>query len=262
MDQHRTPTDADGWTPALQLVGLHKRFGETTAVDHLDLAVPRGSFFALVGPNGAGKTTALSMAVGLLRPDAGTARIFGVDVWADPVAAKRLIGVLPDGLALPERLTGPELLTYLGRLRGLDRATVAARAAELLEVLDLAAAERTLVTDYSAGMRKKITLATALLHTPKLLVLDEPFEAIDPVSAATIRAILQRFVDAGGSVVISSHVMTLVERLCDHVAVIAGGRLVASGTLDQVRDGGSLDDAFVRLVGGRISVEGLSWLAS
>jgi ABC-2 type transport system ATP-binding protein len=262
MNQHRTPNGADGRTPALHLVGLHKRFGETTAVDHLDLAVPRGSFFALVGPNGAGKTTALSMAVGLLRPDAGTARIFGVDVWADPVAAKRLIGVLPDGLALPERLTGPELLTYLGRLRGLDRATVAARAAELLEVLDLAAAERTLVTDYSAGMRKKITLATALLHTPRLLVLDEPFEAIDPVSAATIRAILQRFVDAGGSVVISSHVMTLVERLCDHVAVIAGGRLVASGTLDQVRDGGSLDDAFVRLVGGRISVEGLSWLAS
>jgi len=120
------------------------------------------------------------MAVGLLRPDAGTARVFGVDVWADPVAAKRLIGVLPDGLALPERLTGRELLTYLGLLRGLDRATVAARAGELLEVLELAAAERTLVTDYSAGMCKKITLATALLHPPRLLVLDEPFEAIDP----------------------------------------------------------------------------------
>jgi ABC-2 type transport system ATP-binding protein len=262
MDQHRTLTDADGQTAALRLTGLHKQFGETTAVDHLNLAVPRGSFFGLVGPNGAGKTTALSMAVGLLRPDAGSARIFGVDVWADPVAAKRLIGVLPDGLALPERLTGRELLTYLGRLRGLDRATVAARTGELLEVLDLVAAERTLVTDYSAGMRKKITLATALLHTPRLLVLDEPFEAIDPVSAATIRAILQRFVDAGGSVVISSHVMTLVERLCDHVGVMAGGRLVASGTLDQVRGGGSLDDAFVRLVGGRSSVEGLSWLAS
>ena len=139
---------------------------------------------------------------------------------------------------------------------------MAARAGELLEVLELAGAERTLVTDYSAGMRKKVTLATALLHTPRLLVLDEPFEAIDPVSAATIRAILQRFVDAGGSVVISSHVMTLVERLCDHVGVMAGGRLVASGTLDQVRGGGSLDDAFVRLVGGRVSVEGLSWLAS
>ena len=129
-------------------------------------------------------------------------------------------------------------------------------------MLDLGGAERTMVTDYSAGMRKKITLATALLHTPRLLVLDEPFEAIDPVSAATIRAILQRFVEAGGSVVLSSHVMALVEQLCDHVGVIAGGRLVAAGTLDQVRGGGSLDDAFVRLVGGHITVEGLSWLAS
>ena len=262
MEQHGTATEPDRQAPALRLTGLHKQFGDTTAVDHLDLTVPPGSFFGLVGPNGAGKTTALSMAVGLLRPDAGSARIFGVDVWADPVAAKRLIGVLPDGMALPERLTGRELLTYLGLLRGLDRSTVAARAGELLEVLELTAAERTMVTDYSAGMRKKITLATALLHTPRLLVLDEPFEAIDPVSAATIRVILGRFVDAGGSVVLSSHVMALVEQVCDHVGVIARGRLVASGTLDQVRDGGSLDDAFVRLVGGRISVEGLSWLAS
>jgi ABC-2 type transport system ATP-binding protein len=254
---------AGGQAPALRLEGLLKRFGETTAVDHIDLTVPRGSFFGLVGPNSAGKTTSLSMAVGLLRPDGGSARIFGVDMWADPVAAKRLIGVLPDGMALPERLTGRELLTYLGLLRGLDEATVARRAQELLEVLELDEAERTMVVDYSAGMRKKITLATALLHTPKLLVLDEPFEAIDPVSAATIRTILRRFVDAGGSVVISSHVMALVEQLCDHVGVIAKGRLVASGTLDQVRGQDSLDDAFVRLVGARIdATEGLSWLAS
>jgi ABC-2 type transport system ATP-binding protein len=183
-------------------------------------------------------------------------------VWADPVAAKQLIGVLPDNLAMPERLTGRELLTYLGQLRGLDRATVAGRTQELLEVLELTGSERTAVIDYSAGMRKKITLATALLHTPRLLVLDEPFEAIDPVSAATIRAILQRFVEAGGSVVMSSHVMALVEQLCDHVGVIARGRLVASGTLDQVRGDGSLDDAFVRLVGARINAEGLPWLAS
>jgi ABC-2 type transport system ATP-binding protein len=253
---------AGGNAPALQLTGLLKRFGETTAVDHIHLTVPRGSFFGLVGPNGAGKTTSLSMAVGLLRPDGGSARIFGIDVWADPVAAKQLIGVLPDGMALPERLTGRELLTYLGLLRGLDQATVARRASELLEVLELAEAERTVVIDYSAGMRKKITLATALLHTPRLLVLDEPFEAIDPVSAATIRVILRRFVEAGGSVVISSHVMTLVEQLCDHVGVIARGQLVASGTLDQVRGDGSLDDAFVRLVGARVTTEGLSWLAS
>jgi ABC-2 type transport system ATP-binding protein len=202
------------------------------------------------------------MAVGLLRPDGGSAQIFGIDVWADPVAAKRLVGVLPDGLALPERLTGRELLDYLGLLRGLDRATVAARAQELLAVLELTAAEGTLVADYSAGMRKKITLATALLHTPRLLVLDEPFEAIDPVSAATIRTILRRFVEGGGSVVLSSHVMALVEQLCDHVGVIAKGRLAAAGTLEEVRGQGSLEDAFVRLVGARISTEGLSRLAS
>jgi ABC-2 type transport system ATP-binding protein len=263
-----TDTDAadapgSGQSPALQLSGLLKRFGDKTAVDHIDLTVPRGSFFGLVGPNGAGKTTSLSMAVGLLRPDGGSARIFGVDVWADPVRAKALIGVLPDGMAMPERLTGRELLTYLGQLRGLDRDTVAQRSQELLEVLDLVEAENTVVIDYSAGMRKKIVLATALLHSPKLLVLDEPFEAVDPVSAATIRTILRRFVDAGGSVVISSHVMALVEQICDHVGVIAKGRLAAAGTVEQVRDGGTLEDAFVRLVGARTSgTEGLTWLAS
>jgi ABC-2 type transport system ATP-binding protein len=164
-------------------------------------------------------------------------------------------------MALPERLTGRELLTYLGQLRGLDQATVATRVQELLEVLELTEAERTLVIDYSAGMRKKITLATALLHTPKLLVLDEPFESIDPISAITVRTILRRFVDAGGSVVISSHVMALVEQLCDHVGLIARGRLVVAGRLDEVRGQGSLDDAFVRLVGAPTrGAEGLSWL--
>jgi ABC-2 type transport system ATP-binding protein len=254
--------DSERW-PALRLEGLVKRFGGKVAVDHVDLVVPAGSFFGLVGPNGAGKTTTLSMAVGLLGPDGGRARVFGVDVWGDPVAAKRLLGVLPDGMALPERLTGRELLTYLGRLRGLDQATVAGRVQELLEVLELVEAEGTLVIDYSAGMRKKITLATALLHTPRLLVLDEPFESIDPVSAMTIRAILGRFVDAGGSVVISSHVMALVEQVCDHVGLIARGRIVAVGTLEEVRGQGSLEEAFVRLVGARTGeVEGLSWLGS
>ncbi len=249
--------------PALELTTLVKQFGDTTAADHVDLAVPRGSFYGLVGPNGAGKTTTLSMAVGLLQPDAGSARIFGIDVWTDPVAAKPLIGVLPDGMALPERLTGRELLTYLGRLRGLDPDTVAARTQELLEVLELTEAERTVVLDYSAGMRKKITLATALLHAPRLLVLDEPLEAIDPVSATTIRTILRRFVDAGGTVVLSSHVMTLVEQLCDHVGVMARGRLVAAGPLDVVRAGRSLDDALVELVGARVDASGaLAWLAS
>jgi ABC-2 type transport system ATP-binding protein len=261
IPSYRSTTFMD--TPALQFTGLFKQFGDTVAVDHIDLSVPPGSFFGLVGPNGAGKTTSLSMAVGLLRPDGGSARIFGQDVWTDPVAAKSLIGVLPDGMALPDRLTGREVLTYLGLLRGMPRETVEQRTQELLEVLELDTAENTVVVDYSTGMRKKITLATALLHGPRLLLLDEPFEAVDPVSAATIRTILQRFVGSGGSVVFSSHVMALVERLCDHVAVIAKGRVVAQGTLDEVRGGQSLEDAFVDIVGARTGgTEGLAWLAS
>ncbi|HEY1622283.1 MAG TPA: ABC transporter ATP-binding protein [Streptosporangiaceae bacterium] len=248
---------------ALEFAGLFKQFGDNVAVDHIDLEVPSGSFFGLVGPNGAGKTTSLSMAVGLLRPDAGTVRIFGHDVWADPVGAKTLIGVLPDGMALPDRLTGREILRYLGLLRGMPRDVVEQRAAELLQVLELDQAENTAVVDYSTGMRKKITLATALLHSPKLLLLDEPFEAVDPVSATTIRTILRRFVAAGGSVIFSSHVMALVERLCDHLAVIAKGKVVAHGALDEVRGGQSLEDAFVDIVGAHTGgTEGLSWLAS
>jgi ABC-2 type transport system ATP-binding protein len=248
---------------ALELAGLLKRFGGTVAVDHIDLEVPAGSFFGLVGPNGAGKTTSLLMAVGLLRPDGGTVRIFGRDVWADPVGAKALIGVLPDGMALPERLTGREILRYLGLLRGLPAAVVEQRTDELLGVLELDHAEDTAVIDYSTGMKKKITLATALLHSPRLLLLDEPFEAVDPVSAATIRTILQRFVAAGGSVIFSSHVMALVERLCDHLAVIDKGRVVTSGPLDAVRGSQSLEDAFVGIVGARAGgAEGLAWLAS
>jgi ABC-2 type transport system ATP-binding protein len=253
----------DGGAPALEIAGLHKAFAETVAVQHVDLRVPAGSFFGLVGPNGAGKTTLLSMAVGLLRPDAGTSRVFGTDVWKEPLHARQLMGVLPDGLALPERLTGRELLTFLGQLRELDPGTTAQRVEDLLDVMELTDAERTLVIDYSTGMRKKIGLATALLHDPRLLVLDEPFEAVDPVSAATLKAILQRFVASGGSVVLSSHVMALVEQLCDTVAVMAKGLVVAAGPLDVVRNGRSLEETFVQLVGADVGGgEGLSWLGS
>jgi ABC-2 type transport system ATP-binding protein len=250
-------------TNALRLAGLTKQFGDQTAVDAIDLTVPAGSFFGLVGPNGAGKTTALSMAVGLLRPDAGTAEIFGTDVWREPTAAKRLVGVLPDGVAMTERLTGREMLTYLGHLHGLPADQVAGRVDELLAVLSLDRADRTLILGYSAGMRKKIALATALLGAPRLLVLDEPFEAVDPVSALTIRSILKRFVAGGGSVVLSSHVMPLVEQLCDTVAVMNAGRVVAAGPIDEVRGGRTLDEVFVELVGARTAgEEELSWLAS
>lgn len=247
---------------ALELIGLTKTFGDQRAVDELSLTVPSGSFFGLLGPNGAGKTTSLSMAVGLLRPDSGTARILGVDVWADPVQAKALVGVLPDGLGMPERLTGREVLTYLGLLRGLQAPEVQARTTELLEVLELDQEDDKQVIGYSTGMRKKLGLAVALLHAPRLLVLDEPFEAVDPVSAATIRTILNRFIAGGGSVVMSSHVMALVEQLCDRVAVVSVGKVVAEGTISEVQAGGSLEDAFVSLVGASTrGAEGLAWLS-
>jgi ABC-2 type transport system ATP-binding protein len=247
--------------PAMALRGLSKRFGEKVAVQEVSLTVPVGSFYGLVGPNGAGKTTTISMAVGLLRPDTGSSRIFGVDVWEQPLEAKALVGVMPDGMVMPERLTGRELLTYLGQLRGLSEEAVRARTQDLLDVLGLLGAERTLIAEYSAGMRKKIVLATALLHAPSLLILDEPLEAVDPVSAATIKLILQRFVASGGSVVLSSHVMALVEQMCDHVAIIDKGVVAAAGPLDAVRGGRSLEDAFVELVSGRpAEAIDLAWL--
>jgi ABC-2 type transport system ATP-binding protein len=246
--------------PALALRGLAKRFGGKIAVNGINLDVPAGSFYGLVGPNGAGKTTTLSMATGMLRPDYGQVWVHGTDVWAQPLAAKKLMGVLPDGVRLFDRLTGEQLVTYAGLLRGMDRETVASRVADLLRALDLANDAGTLVVDYSAGMTKKIALASALIHAPRLLVLDEPFEAVDPVSAANIRDILHDYVASGGTVIVSSHVMDLVQRMCDHVAVIAQGNVLAAGTVDEVRDGASLEDRFVQLVGGRGQSEGLSWL--
>lgn len=252
-------------TPAFELVELRKDFGQKLAVDDVNLQVPTGSFFGLVGPNGAGKTTALSMAVGLLRPTSGTARVLGVDMWSDPITAKTSLGVLPDGLALPERLTGAELLDYWGRLRGLDRTVIRSRTVELLRILELDEAESTgtVVMEYSTGMRKKIGLATALLHSPRVLVLDEPYEAVDPVSGRVLTRILRRFVSSGGSVIMSSHVMPLVEQLCDRIAIIARGQVVAEGTLDEVRGEGTLEDRFVALVGDReMEEEDLTWLGS
>ena len=246
--------------PALAIRGLAKSFGAKTAVNGINLDVPAGSFYGLVGPNGAGKTTTLSMATGLLRPDCGQARVHGVDVWEHPLQAKRLMGILPDGARLFDRLTGEQLVTYAGLLRGMDRQTVAARVADLLNALDLAGDAGTLVVDYSAGMTKKIALASALIHAPRLLVLDEPFESVDPVSAANIRDILHDYVRSGGTVIVSSHVMDLVQRMCDHVAVIAQGNVLAAGTVDEVCAGASLEDRFVALVGGRNRAEGLTWL--
>jgi ABC-2 type transport system ATP-binding protein len=242
---------------------LTKRYGEKLAVNQLDLDVPRGCFYGIVGPNGAGKTTTIRMLTGLLRPDAGQVWVEGHDVWADPVAAKARIGVLPDEFRLFDRLTGAELLDYCGLLRGLPPDTVAARAAELLDVLDLRSAADTLVVDYSTGMRKKAALAAALLHAPSVLFLDEPFEAIDPVSTRVIRAVLERFTGAGHTVLFSSHVMEVVERLCDRVAVIHEGRVIAEGATDELRAGRRLEDVFVELVGaGETDETALGWLGN
>lgn len=245
---------------ALDIHGLFKKFGDKVAVAGIDLTVPVGSFYGLVGPNGAGKTTTLSMATGLLRPDSGSAVIHGVDVWADPVSAKAMVGNLADGVRLFDRLTGEQLITYTGMMFGLSRDDIAARTADLLQLMDLTAAAGTPVVDYSAGMTKKIALACALIHAPRLLVLDEPFESVDPVSAANIEDVLRSYATTGGTVIVSSHSMDLVQRMCDHVAVIANGTVLAAGTVDDVRGAGSLQDRFIELVGGRHHSEGPSWL--
>lgn len=249
--------------PAVRVQGLWKRFGDQVAVAGIDLALPAGKFVGLVGPNGAGKTTTLSMVTGLLRPDMGKIEVAGHDVWTDPVEVKSRIGVLPEGLRLFERLSGRELLAYNGRLRGLPGDEVDKRATQLLDVLDLAGSQHKLVVDYSTGMRKKIGLAAALLHNPEVLFLDEPFEGVDPVSAQTIRGVLERYTRSGATVVFSSHVMELVESLCDWVAVMAAGRIKAQGTLAEVRgDAPSLQSAFLELVGagGRDAGDSLDWL--
>ncbi|MDM4763548.1 ABC transporter ATP-binding protein [Galbitalea sp. SE-J8] len=247
---------------ALRLDGLVKRFDDTTAVAGIDLAVEQGSFYGIVGPNGAGKTTTLSMVSGLLRPDAGSVHIGDLDVWRDPVAAKRLMGVLPDKLRIFDRLTGGQLLYYNGVLRGLDRATVMLRSRDLAAAFGLEDSLGRLVSDYSAGMTKKLSLAAAMIHSPRLLVLDEPFEAVDPVSAANVIEILRRYVTAGGTVVLSSHTMNLIERICDHVAIIVNGAVLSSGTMAEVRGAATLEDRFVELAGGRRAAEGLEWLSS
>lgn len=253
-------SDPTSSPPALQLTGLRKQFGPKVAVDGIDLTVPTGSFFGLVGPNGAGKTTTLSMATGLLRPDAGGAYVHGVDVWTDPIAAKRMIGNLADGVRLFDRLTGEQLITYTAMMFGIPRPQIARRVADLLDLMDLGEAAGMIVADYSAGMTKKVALACALVHAPRLLVLDEPFESVDPVSAANIEDVLRGYTRSGGTVIVSSHSMDLVQRMCDHVAIIAAGRVRAAGTVDEVRAGESLQDRFVALVGGRHTSEGPQWL--
>jgi ABC-2 type transport system ATP-binding protein len=249
--------------PAIAVHALYKSFGTKEAVAGIDLEIAAGSLAGLVGPNGAGKTTTLSMMTGLLRPDSGQILINGLDVWADPRAVKAIIGVVPAEARLFDRLSGEELLEYAGRLHSLPASAARSRAAQLLDVLDLRADAKRLVADYSTGMRKKAALGCALIHNPAVLFLDEPLEGVDPVSGDVIRRLLTRFVGSGSTVLFSSHVMELVEQVCDHVSIIDKGRIVVTGTVDEVRGGKTLQQAFIERVGSRATDrEVLSWLGS
>ncbi len=258
----------DGGRPADLAVatrGLVRRFGEVAAVNGVDLAVPRGSFYGFLGPNGAGKSTTMKCLTGLLRPSAGEVRVLGLDPGRDGVAVKRQVGVIPEEQALFERLSAAETLAFVGQVHGLARATVEARTAELLDLLDLAAASGKLVADYSHGMRKKLALAVALLPAPRLLFLDEPFEGVDAVASRQIKELLHRFVERGGTVFLTSHVLEIVERLADSIGVIHRGKLVAQGPLDELRGGAgvgrTLEEIFLGLVGaGEAPAAELGWL--
>jgi ABC-2 type transport system ATP-binding protein len=239
---------------AVETHGLSRTFGTFVAVDQIDLAVPAGSFYGFLGPNGAGKSTTIRCLTGLLRPSSGTMTILGVDPLADPVAVKRRIGVVPEDLALFDRLSGEETLAFIAQVHGIDRATARARSADLLDMMDLRTAGNTMVTDYSHGMRKKLALAAALLPAPRLLFLDEPFEGIDAVASRQIKDLLQSFVSRGGTIFLTSHILEIVERLSTHIGVIAKGRMVAQGRIDELRSGAAagqtLEELFISLVGG------------
>src|SRR3974390_2466164 len=255
---------------------LTRLFGGLIAVDHIDLQVSAGQFFGFLGPNGAGKSTTIKMLTGLLAPTSGRIRILGVDLLEHPVDVKRQIGVVPEGMALFGRLTGAEYLNFVGRMYGLDRDTAAQRAAELLEFMQLDDQPKKLVTDYSHGMQKKLALAAAVIHGPRVLFLDEPFEGVDAVAAGTLKSMLQRMITRGATIFLTSHVLEIVERLCSHVAIIQSGRLVAQGALEELRSGRveahfassdpvrmekvTLEQIFLQAVGGSRTEHELSWL--
>ena len=252
---------------ALETTGLRKVFGDLVAVAGIDLVVPSGSFYGFLGPNGAGKSTTIKCLTGLLSPSGGTCRILGTDPFADPVAVKKKIGVVPEDLALFDRLSGVETLAFVGQVHGLDRTSVRRRSAELFELMDLKSAAGDLVADYSHGMRKKLALATSLLPAPRMLFLDEPFEGIDAIASRQIKDLLSQFVKGGGTIFLTSHILEIVERLCDHIGIINKGRLVAQGTLAELRSGAatglSLEEMFLSIVGAtHASGPSLDWLGA
>ena len=271
--------------PAISTENLTRRFGQLVAVDDVNLRVTAGQFFGFLGPNGAGKSTTIKMLTGLLAPTSGRIEILGSDLLGDSVEVKRQIGVVPEGMALFGRLTGAEYLNFVGRMYGLGRSVASQRSAELLEFMQLADQPKALVADYSHGMQKKLALAAAVIHGPRILFLDEPFEGVDAIASGTLKAMLQRMIARGATIFLTSHVLEIVERLCSHVAIIHRGRLVAQGSLEELRAGVqaqtaiaasngehpaipavpgeklTLEEMFLRIVGGaRISEGELSWL--
>jgi ABC-2 type transport system ATP-binding protein len=265
--------------PTIVTENLTRRFGDLVAVEHMNLQVDAGQFFGFLGPNGAGKSTTIKMLTGLLAPTEGRISILSLDLAENPIKVKRQIGVVPEGLALFGRLTGAEFLNFSARMYGLDRSTAAQRAAELLEFMQLADRPKTLVTDYSHGMQKKLAMAAAVIHAPRILFLDEPFEGVDAIASGTIKAMLNRMISRGATIFLTSHVLEIIERLCSHVAIIHKGQLIAQGSIEELRSGVearqgaassgakpgeklTLEQIFLDLVGGaRLTDQELSWLA-
>src|SRR5579863_7392309 len=263
-------------TPAIQTDGLTRRFGELTAVEAVTLRVAPGQFFGFLGPNGAGKSTTIKMLTGLLEPSAGTIEILGQPFGAGALELKRQIGVVPEGMGLAGRLTAPEYLRFVGRMYWLDKETTNQRTQELLEFMQLANESRKLVTDFSHGMQKKLALAAAVIHGPKVLFLDEPFEGVDAIAAGMLKSMLQGMISRGATIFLTTHVLEIVERLCSHVAIISRGRLVADGSIEDLRAGVAstlpgaeagqrltLEEIFLSIVGagGQEPAQELSWLA-
>jgi len=246
---------------AISVSNLRKVYGAKAAVDGLDLEVPRGSFFGFLGPNGAGKTTTIRMLMGLAPPTSGSIQLLGLSMPEHALEVKAKIGLVPDESLLFDHLTGMEFTEFVGRMYGLSRAMARERGRELLTLFELDGDLRKLIGDYSKGMRKRIAMAAALIHRPELFLLDEPFEGVDAVGARLMKEILLEQVRHGATVFLTSHVLEVVERLCDQVAIINEGKLVLKGAMAELRSGSeTLEDVFVRVVGAERSAESLDWL--
>src|SRR6202789_3671405 len=218
-------------------LALPRRFGDFVAVQNVNLTVAPGQFYGFLGPNGAGKSTTIKMLTGLLAPTSGSIQVLGMDFAANALEVKRQIGVVPEGMALFGRLTASEYLRFVGQMYGLDHATTSQRSEELLEFMNLAGETKKLITDFSHGMQKKLALAAAVIHGPKILFLDEPFEGVDAIASGTLKAMLQGMIARGATIFLTSHVLEIVERLCSHIAIIDRGHLIANGSLEELRAG-------------------------